>query len=362
MKNIPFCQPWFDPAYADCVSKQILSTRIGPGPITQEFAAYLASYLGSRHCVLTTSGTVALSVASFALGLKPGDEILVPAYGVVSTINAFTTFGLQPRLVDIEIQTGCMSPTELKKQISSKTRAVCFVNFSGFTGQNLREIARICQEKNLPLVEDAACALGHRFGGKSAGTFGTIGTYSFSVPKIVTTGQGGALVMRSKKYFQKAGNFIDQGDSNWRKTNRIRAIGGNFRFNDIQASFGLAQLKDIKKRLARKKAAYMILQKGLKNKLFQVPGTQPPLHNIVFTHKPLSLIKYLRDHAISATRQYRTISQHPAYANLRGSDFPNANYWTKYAVYLPFGLSLAEEESQRIVETLLNSPVALDSI
>ena len=362
MKSIPLCQPWFDSVYADRVREQILSTQIGPEPVTAEFASQLASYVGSHYCIVTTSGTVALSVASFTVGLKPGDEILVPAYGVISTINAFASFGLKPKLVDIERQTGCMSPTELKKQITDKTRAVCFVNFSGFTGQNLIEVVRICQERNLPLIEDAACALGHRFGGKSAGTFGDIGTYSFSVPKIITTGQGGALITKSKNYFEKARSFIDQGDSNWRKTNLIRGIGNNFRFNDILASFGLAQLKTIEKRIARKKATYAILQKSLKNKIFQVPSTLPPLHHIVFARKPRALINYLGDHGITAVRQYRTISQHPSYAYLGNRNFPNADFWTKYAVYLPFGLSLTEKEAQKIVEILANSPIALDSI
>ncbi len=362
MKSIPFCQPWFDCAYADRVREQILSTQIGPGGTTAEFATQLASYVGSKYCLLTTSGTVALSVASRAVGLQPGDEILVPAYGVVSTINAFASFGLKPQLVDIELQTGCMSPTELKKQITGKTRAVCFVNFSGFTGQNVAEVARICQERNLPLIEDAACALGHRFGKKYAGTFGTIGIYSFSVPKIITTGQGGALVMKSRKYFEKARSFIDHGDSNWRKTNRIRAIGSNFRYNDILASFGLAQLNTIEKRIARKKAAYTILRKGLTNKIFQVPGTLPPLHHIVFTRKPRVLIQYLRNHGIAAIQQYRTLSQHPPFTHLDTRDFPNADFWTKRGVYVPFGLSLTEKGAHRIVETLIHAPVALDTI
>ncbi len=359
MKSIPFCQPWFDSTYADRVREQILSSQIGPGPATAEFASQFASYVGSPYCLLTTSGTVALSVASFTVGLKPGDEILVPAYGVISTINAFATFGLKPRLVDIELQTGCMSPAELKKQITSKTRAVCFVNFSGFTGQNLVEVVNICQEKNFPLIEDAACALGHRFGGKSAGTFGSIGIYSFSVPKIITTGQGGALVMQSRNYFQKARSFIDQGDSNWRKTNLIRGIGNNFRLNDILASFGLAQLQNIEKRVARKKAVYTILQKSLKDKIFQVPDTLPPLHHIVFSRKPLALIKYLNNHGIKAVRQYRTISQHPAYRYLGTSEFPNANFWTRHAVYLPFGLALETKDAERIIEILLESTVPL---
>src|SRR3989344_734401 len=360
--HISLCQPLIDPSYADSVRQQILSTYLGPGPTTQEFASYLASYTASRYCLLTTSGTVALSVAGYALGLRPGDEILIPAYGVISTINAFTSFGLKPKLVDIDLQTGCMSPTELKKRISSKTRAVCFVDFSGYTGSNLVEISQFCQDNNLPLIEDAACALGHHFNGKSAGTFGTIGTFSFSVPKIVTTGQGGALVTKSKKYFKNAQNFIDNGDSNWRKTNTVRGIGNNLRFNDILASFGLVQLKDIKQRISLKSNVYKILRRSLSSKIFKVADTTPPLHNIVFTHKPNALIEYLKKNGIEAIRQYRTLSQHPIYTHLADTEFPNADFWTKYTVYLPFGLSLTENDAHYLVDVLTHSPIALDSV
>ena len=359
MKSIPFYQPLFFNSYADRVHEQILSNQIGSGKATREFASQLAFYVGSRYCLLTTSGTVALSIAAYGLGLKPGDEILIPAYGVVSTINAFTTFGLKARLVDIERFSGCLSPVELKKQITAKTRAVCSVNFSGCTGSDLEEVVQICHERNLPLIEDAACALGQRFRGKNAGTFGSIGIYSFSVPKIITTGQGGALVMQSDKYFQRASRFIDQGDINWRKTNLIRDVGSNFRFNDILAAFGLAQLKDIKKRVARKSAVYAVIRKGLKNKIFQIPGTMPPLHYIVFTSKPLALIKYLKDRGINAVKQYRTISQHPAYAHLDDDHFPNADFWTHHAVYLPFGLALEVKDAKRIVEALIKSNIPL---
>ncbi|KKS41508.1 MAG: DegT/DnrJ/EryC1/StrS aminotransferase family protein [Candidatus Gottesmanbacteria bacterium GW2011_GWC1_43_10] len=355
MYNIPLCEPWFEPSYAEKVRGQILSGQIGPGPVTMEFARRLAAFAKAKYCVLTTSGTVALSLAALALGLKPGDEILVPAYGVVSTINALAFLGLKPRLVDIDQTTGCMSPHELEKRITPQTRGVCFVNFSGYTGQNLVQVAQICRARHLPLIEDAACALGHKFWGKSAGTFGTIGIYSFSVPKIITCGQGGALITNSATLFRKLSQLIDQGDLNWRRTNLIHGIGSNFRFNDILAAFGLVQLGAIDKRITRKKAVFAVFKKMLKRKIFQVPGAVPPLHQIVFTPKPHSLVKYLKRCGISGVRQYRTLSEHPPYANLSDRKFPAADFWTRYAVYLPFGLALETQDAQKIVKALLTS-------
>lgn len=359
MKQIRLCEPWFSASYAEAVREQILSGWVGPGPATSELASAIADYAGSNHCLLTTSGTVALMVAAKALGLKAGDEILVPAYGVISTINAFASLGLCPRLVDIERSTGCMSPADLSDRIGSQTRAVCFVNFSGYTGENLLHIAEICQQKGIPLIEDAACAFGQRFQGRLAGTFGTIGIFSFSVPKIITTGQGGAVVTDSAEYFEAATRYVDHGGSNWRKTNLVCQVGTNLRYNDILASFGLVQFKNIGERLARKRQVFRVLENSLGRRIFHVTGENAPLHNIVFTPERERLCNFLSDRGIQAIEQYRTICEHPPFAGLREQGYPNADFWTQMALYLPFGLALDIEDAQRIAAAILESRVRL---
>ncbi len=361
-KVISLCEPWFPQSYGDAIRDQFNSGFIGPGRTTQAFAEVLASFSGVRTCVLTVSGTVALTVAARALELRPGNEILVPAYGVISTINAFASVGLRPKLVDIDRRTGCLAIERLAEAISPATKAVCFVNFSGYTGDNLVQIARECASRRIPLIEDAACALGHSYQGRAAGTFGQIGTYSFSVPKVVTTGQGGALVSDDEGLYKKAAAFIDQGDLEWRKTNLNRGIGTNLRFNDIQASLGLCQMRDIAVRLERRRASFAALKAGLGSRLYCVPGTEAPLHNIVFTREPDRLIAVLKQNGIHAVRQYRTISQHPAYGDLARCGFPNADYWTDRAVYLPFGMSLTAEDAERIAAAVHQSGVALDPL
>ena len=360
INRIPLAEPWFPAAYGDAIRDQFQSGFIGPGRTTEAFAGALAAYAGAVKCVLTTSGTIALSVAARALGLKPGDEILIPAYGVISTINAFASIGLRPRLVDIDRATGCMCPGAWAAAIASATRAVCFVNFSGYTGPNLAAIAGSCAQRGIPLIEDAACALGHRYQGRAAGTFGTIGTYSFSVPKVLTTGQGGALVTNDPLLFDAAAAFIDHGDLEWRQTNLNRSIGTNLRFNDLLAALGLCQIRDIDERLERRRASFTALQEGLRGRLHCVPGQQAPLHNIVFTPEPDQLVAALKEAGIAAVRQYRTISGHPAYRDLAEAAFPNADYWTDHAVYLPFGMALLPEHSERIAAAVLDSGVPLE--
>lgn len=360
-RYIPLVEPWLDDACGQGVREQIASGFIGPGKETESFGADLAEKLGAPHCILTTSGTTALSVAAHACGLRPGDEILVPAYGVISTINAFASVGLRPRLVEIERQTGCIDPSDVDKRMTPATRAVCFVNFSGYTGSNLAAVAKVAQKRGLPLIEDAATALGQRHAGKYAGTFGTMGTLSFSPPKILTTGQGGAILTASNESADAARAFIDHGDLMWRQTNLNRAIGTNLRFNDVLAALGHAQLRTLDQRLSRKRRAHARLRNVLGDRLFQIPGEEAPLFNIVFTSEADRLVSELRVRNIGATRQYRSLYQHPAYADLENGGFPIADWWTDRAVYLPFGLALSEDDAERIGKAVLETKAQLVS-
>jgi perosamine synthetase len=359
--ELALVDPWLPASYADAVRDQVLSGRIGSGSAVQEFSSALSRFVGAPRAVATVSGTVALSVAARVVGLCPGDEVLVPAYGVISTINAFAAIGMNPRLVDIDRRTGCISSETLADVLTPSTRAVCFVDFSGYTGANVAEVADVCRKRGVPLIEDAACALGHRFKGTSAGMFGDVGTYSFSVPKVVTTGQGGALVGRDPEMLERAAAFIDQGDLEWRRTNLSRGVGTNLRLTDIQAALGLCQLRDADARLERRRASYAVLRDRLGDRLYAVPGPEAPLHNIVFTSRPDDLVASLKRQSISAARVYRTLSQHPVYSHLASHASPNADYWTDRAVYLPFGMALQPHDAERIAHSVAASGVPLDT-
>jgi len=347
-RQIPLVEPWLGATTADAVREQVFSSFIGPGAVCKEFSTALSSLTGVPHCVLTTSGTVALSVAAVALGLKPADEVLVPAYGVISTINAFASIGLHPRLVDIDRASGCPTPEHVAARLGPKTKAVCHVNFAGRTGPELLALAELCTARGIPLIEDAAQAIGQHFAGRAAGSFGTIGTLSFSVPKTVTTGQGGALFTASPSIADEAAKYIDHGDLEWRKNNLNRGIGTNLRFNDVLAALGLAQLKTLDVRLARKRAVYRALRTELDGFLHAIPGDEAPFYYIVFADDPEAAVTALRADGIMAQRHGRALYEHPPYERLRDGEFPGAAYWSNHAVYLPFGLALDEGDARQI--------------
>lgn len=359
MAFIPLAEPWIGSDCAEAVARQVASGYLGPGAATSAFAQKIAAITGTSHCVPTTSGTIALTVAAKALGLVPGDEIILPAYGVISTINAFASFGFRPRLVDIDPATACIDVHALNRRLTARTKAVCFVNFSGHTGAPLAEVASFCRSKGLPLIEDAACAFGHRHEGKTAGSFGTVGCLSFSVPKVLTTGQGGAVVSDDGATADRARAFIDHGDLDWRRTNLNRGIGTNLRFNDVLAALGLAQAETLAHRLERKRRSYQALREELDGFLYAVPGDQAPLHYIVFSNEPGALVGKLRAQEIGAALQYRFLAEHPPYAALDDEDFLGARMWARSAVYLPFGLAMSEDDARRVGRAVKNSGVTI---
>lgn len=350
---IPFFSPYLLPSDGVALDGQLNTGFIGPGLKTREFTETLREYVGAKHVLLTTSGTMALSTAARASVLHLG-KIVVPAYGVAATANAFACFGYKLVLADINRQTGCIDLDTVTEAVKQKPQAICYVNFSGNTNQSLIELRHYCDDNGVILIEDAACAFGQKFHDKAAGTFGHVGTYSFSVPKILTTGQGGAVITDDPELFRWADGFIDHGGGDWRETNLHTDIGLNLRFNDILASLGLAQLERIETILNKKNKLFGILREGLDDKIFRVQGGQSPLHNIVFCEEPDKLVSYLRSEHIDARRQYRTISQHLCYQKLGyGRSFPNADWWTNHAVYLPFGLGMMEFNAQHIVDVLM---------
>ena len=184
--------------------------------------------------------------------------------------------------------------------------------------------------------------------GKAAGSFGTVGCLSFSAPKIVTTGQGGAVLTDDKSVADRGSAFIDHGDLEWRSTNLNRGIGTNLRFNDVLAALGLSQLDTLADRLARKRRSYLALREELDGHLYTVPGGEAPLHYIVFSNDPPGLVGKLRAQEIGAAVQYRFLAAHPPYAHLGDGDFLGARGWGRTAVYLPFGLAMSEDDASLV--------------
>ena len=176
---------------------------------TKEFELEIAKFTGSKNCIVTNNGTISLTLAAIACGLKSGDEVIVQNYTIIATPNSMKMIGIKPVFVDVELETLCLDIKLVKKAISNKTKAIILVNANGrYPKSGIDAFKKLCREKGFILIEDAAQALGSYYpDGRHMGTVGDIGSFSFSTPKIISTGQGGALITNNDK-IAKLNRFV----------------------------------------------------------------------------------------------------------------------------------------------------------
>jgi perosamine synthetase len=245
--------------------KEVLESGfLNDGEVTTRFEGQLAALLGVQYVVAVTSGTAALFLSLVSLGVGPGDEVIVPDLTFIATANAVTLAGARPVLVDVDPRTLTMDPEAFARAISPRTKAVIPVHISG-RGTDMRSVLGIAHAHGVAVVEDAAEALMSRSQGRWLGTQGTLGCLSFSPAKIISTGQGGAVLTNDDALHVRLRELKDQGRP-VRGTggNDVhRSIGYNFKLTNLQAAVGLGQLETLPDRLARMQQTYRAYDAGL---------------------------------------------------------------------------------------------------
>ena len=356
-KFIVQMEPWFDKKEADAV----YSYMKGGGWVTefkktQELEEEICRYTGAKYCVMTNNGTVSLTLALLALEVKPLSEVLVPNLTMIATPNSAVLIGIKPILVDVEKDTLCLDLEKAQRAITKKTKAVIYVSFNGRSG-NMGKVTKFCQENHLLLIEDAAQALGSLWEGKHLGTFGQIGSFSFSVPKIITTGQGGALVTDDRELYKKIKRLKDFG-RNQGGIDIHDLWGWNFKFTDLQAVIGLEQMKKLKTRVLRKKEIYKKyhqLLSGINEIQFiatDLENTTPWFVDI-YVNDPDNLMEYLKKKRIGSRRIYPAISTQKIYKNeYKNQKFTNSEEITSKGLWLPSSSNLTDSDINRIAKTI----------
>ncbi len=210
--------------------------------LEQEFK----SKMNSRHCLAMASGTTALMASLTAVGIKPGDEVLVPGYTFVATFSAVIAVGGVPVMVEID-ESLTMDVEDARKKITPRTRAVMPVHMLG-NPSDMDAIAALAKENNLFLIEDCCQALGGSYQGQRLGTFGQLGAFSLNNYKIINAGDGGILITDSDDYYERAFAYHDQGHKPFRKGVEIgqrSLIGINLRMNELTGAYALAQFRKL---------------------------------------------------------------------------------------------------------------------
>ena len=326
---------------------------------TKKFEAALKQVLNCKHVFAVNNGTIALTVAALACDLRPNDEVIVPNYTMVATPNSVRLFGARVKFVDVEPDTLCLDLERVKHAITKRTRAIIFVSANGrYPNYDIGELRALADHYGLHLIEDAAQALGSFYpDGRHIGLAGHVGTLSFSAPKIISTGQGGAVFTNSDDIAYKISRLKDFG----------RAVGGidihdtigyNFKFTDMQAVVGLVQLKKLTNRLIRKKEIYSIYQSRLGQYMdggYLIKNdtnfTAPWFYELICEQRD-ELKRYLKDQGIGTRDMYPPINRQYAY-QYQGS-FPVSEFIGANGVWLPSQVQLSDAQVNFICDKVLN--------
>lgn len=224
------------------------------GPNIETFEKMISEYIGTKYCVVFNSGTSALHAILLAYNIGPGDEVIVPSFTFIATANAPLFVGAKHLFADIEEVTYGLDPKNVKSKITSKTKAIIPIHYTGCPCM-VRELREIADDHNLILIEDAAQAFGSAINGKKVGTFGHSAVLSFCQSKIISTGEGGAIITDSRETYEKLKLIRSHGrleTSDYFNSSDYMdyvTLGYNFRLSDISAALGIAQLKKVDKLL-----------------------------------------------------------------------------------------------------------------
>jgi dTDP-4-amino-4,6-dideoxygalactose transaminase len=267
---VPFGRPLIDNDEKQAVLDVLNGHVLTHGPKCKEFEHAFESFIGGGHAVTTSSCMASLHLSSLHFGLKPGDEVIVPAQTHVATVHAVELVGATPVFVDCELETGNIDIDIIEGKITDKTKAIFLVHFAGIP-VNMERINIIATKHNLIVIEDCALAIGAFYKGKHVGLWGDTGCYSFYPVKHITTGEGGMLVSKNEATAKAIENFrafsVDR-THNERKlpgVYDVNSVGLNYRMSEIQAAIGCVQLNKIGQILETRRNNFVALKNMLKD-------------------------------------------------------------------------------------------------
>ncbi len=342
----------------DCLDSTWISSR---GKYVSAFEEHFADYIGIEYATAVSNGTVAIHAALLALGIGPGDEVIVPTLTYIATVNPVKYVDAVPVFAECEKTYWQIDPEDVKRKITSKTKAVIVVHLFGHPCE-MDQLVEICKQNNIFLIEDCSESLGSTYKGKHTGTFGDIATFSFFGNKTITTGEGGMVVSKSKVLIEKAANLKNQGISAeiqyWHDS-----IGYNYRMTNICAAIGLAQLEHIHLILKQKTRVANTYKSSFQNSGIQIqPQHTDAFHSYWMCSFLLpqninrdELRKYLEEFGIESRPVFypvHTMSMYSEYT--RGKSFSNSDEISRRGITLPSYPALNDDDIAFIANKVLD--------
>jgi len=352
-----------DVAQVTAVIKSGMNWTSGPQILT--FEKRIADYIGTKYCLTFNSGTSALHATLLAYGFGAGDEIIVPSFTFIATANAPKFVGAKPVFADIEDTTFGLDPSDVEAKISVRTKAILPIHYGGFPCK-IRELQKIADEHGLILIEDAAEAFGARIGDKKVGTFGDSAIMSFCQNKIITTGEGGAVVTNNRDLYEKMKLIRSHGRPDtvdYFSTTDVLdyvSLGYNFRISTMTAALGISQLNKIEHIISQRRADAEYYRTGLSSipNLFvphEEPGTSPVYQLFSLRAKKRDdLMKYLEKKGIMTKIYFPPVHKTHYYQNVLGYScpLPLTDAVSKEIVSLPFYPGITREDMNSVIQAI----------
>lgn len=356
-KKIHWWSPEIGAQERRLVNQVITENYINEGDLTTEFEKRIANLLGVPFAIATTSGTVAIFLALKAVGVRYGDEVIVPDVTFVGTASAVDLCGAKPILVDIDPKTMNISVAAITKAINKKTKAIIPVHYTG-RAADMTAILTIAKKYNLQVVEDAAEAFFSKHNGRYLGTFGAAGCFSFAANKTITTGQGGMIVTNNAQLAAKIRGLKNQGRP---------LVGGdiystrgyNFRLTNLQAAIGIGQLSYLKQRAKRMQRLHSLYAKELKNIKgirilpFNIKGGEVPQWTDAIVERREKLVAYLAVHNIQSRPFWLPLHRQKPYC-APDQAFPNSTALCPKAIWLPSCFCMSDNDVRLVCKHIRN--------
>lgn len=334
------------------------------GPFVPEFEEKFAKYLKVTSCVAVQSGTAAIHAALYELGIKEGDEVIVPAITFVATVNPIVYCGATPVFVDIDKDTWDIDPKEIEKAITSKTKAIIPVHLYG-NPCDMDEIMKIAEKYGLYVIEDATESLGAEYKGRMTGTIGHVGCFSFNGNKIITTGGGGMISTNKEKWAAHIKFLVNQA----RDVSQgyfHPEIGFNYRMTNLEAALGLAQLERLPEFLKKKRMYFETYKKifeGIEEITFQkeyegaissawLPSIKIDCKKVNMTIPEIQ--SKLKERGIPTRRIFNPIIDFPPYVKYKKGSYSNSYEIFENGLSLPASTLNTMESIEYAAKTLLD--------
>jgi len=374
-KFLVFGSPLIEQAEIDEVVASLKSGWLGTGPKVHKFEEMFKEYKGSKFSMALNSCTAALHLSMVAIGIKPGDEVVVPTMTFAATANAAIHAGGKPVLADCKRNTMNIDPEDIERKITSKTKAILLVHFTG-RPCSMDVIMDIAKKQDLKVIEDCAHAIEAEYHNKKTGTFGDLGCFSFYVTKNIVTGEGGMVITNNEEYVNQIKILALHGMSKdaWKRFSdegykHYQVVYAGYKYNmmDLQAAIGIHQLPRIDRYWQRRQEIWNKYNEAFKNLPIFTPS--PNEQNTKHAYHLYTLLldidnlKITRDQFLNEMTKrnigvgvhYIALHLHPYYQQTfayKKGDFPNAEWISDRTVSIPLSAKLTDQDVEDVIEAV----------